>query len=122
MSCHQRPNDEPVKSGQSQDSMGKEGETQQRMQLLIAGRASVKSPDRSTIHQLEQGAIVEAASAVESQPATFSVVHESNCETLLVQRNELPRFDNEDEQLALRLYKYALSTTHGVSSFASNAV
>ena len=54
--------------------MAREGETQQGMQLLIAGRASVKSPDRSTIHQLELGAIVEATSAVESQPATSNVV------------------------------------------------
>lgn len=104
------------------ESITAAGEAQDGMQLLIAGRASVKSTDGSTLQQLDPGAIVEAANAVDVQPATLNVVAEGPCRTLLIEREKLSTLDDADNQLALRLYRYVLGAGRGVSSLAANDV
>lgn len=85
------------------------GDTQSGMQILISGHASVKTSQGSTLYQLGSGDIVELRSAVAPHVATMSTIAEGECTTLLLENADLDKLANVDNDLALAIYKYALS-------------
>lgn len=85
------------------------GDTQSGMQILISGHASVKTSQGSTLYQLGSGDIVELRSAVSPHVATMSTIAEGECTTLLLGNADLDKLANDDLDLALAIYKYALS-------------
>ena len=85
------------------------GDAQSGMQILISGHASVKTSQGSTLYQLGSGDIVELRSAISPHVATMSTFAEGECTTLLLRNSDLDKLANDDRDLALAIYKYALS-------------
>ncbi|MCY4095885.1 MAG: SulP family inorganic anion transporter [Gammaproteobacteria bacterium] len=97
------------------EAISTRGESPSGLQLLMAGRASVVSDDGSTLYQCGAGSVIESASAIEEAESTVSIKAEGSCKTLLVQPSVLATLDVEENQLALRLYRYILSEPAPVS-------
>ena len=84
------------------------GEQQSGAQLLVRGKAQVQDGDERRLYECEVGAVIESASAIEPQQARASCIAQGSCETLLVTPEELKRLESENNQLALKLYRYIL--------------
>ena len=97
------------------EAMAIRGETPKGLQLLMAGRASVVGQDGSMLYQCGAGAVIESASAVETTESTVSINAEGACRALVISAAVLATLDAEDNQLALRLYRYVLSEQAPVS-------
>ena len=85
------------------------GDSPKGLQLLIAGKASVLADDGSTLYQCGAGSVIESASAIEEAESTVSISADGACRTLLITPTALANLDVEDNELALRLYKYVIS-------------
>lgn len=85
------------------------------LQLLIAGKASVLATDGSTIYQCGAGSVIESASAIEDAESTVSINAEGKCQTLMITPEVLAKLDVENNELALRLYKYVISEKAALS-------
>ena len=103
---------------EDQDSLTAAGEPQEGMQLLISGRANAHSTTGTVLYECEPGAIIEGRSAIESRTPSVSVIAQGPCRTLLVTREGLEKLDVEDNELALKLYRYALAVSSSSSSQA----
>ncbi|MCY4129879.1 MAG: SulP family inorganic anion transporter [Gammaproteobacteria bacterium] len=91
------------------------GDSPRGLQLLIAGKASVLADDGSTIFECGAGSVIESASAIEEAESMVSINAEGACQTLLITPAALARLDAENNELALRLYKYVMSEKAAVS-------
>ncbi len=95
------------------------GEQQRGMQFLLSGRVNVQVANGSVIYQRDAGAIIEGRSAVVERNALVSVVANGPCKTLLVTKEGLARLDEEDQELAMKLYRYALSLNSSIGSLVT---
>ena len=91
------------------------GDSPKGLQLLIAGKASVLADDGSKIFECGAGSVIESASAIEEAESMVSINAEGACQTLLITPTALARLDAEDNELALRLYKYVMSEKAAIS-------
>lgn len=85
------------------------GELQSGMQILVRGHASVFTKQESTLYQLGSGDIIELRSAVRPHVATMSTIAEGECTTLHLSSSDLEKLTQDDQELALQIYRYALS-------------
>lgn len=82
------------------------GEASPGLQLLVAGKAVVKAAADVTLRELRVGVAIDSLSAVGSPESSITTVAEGACRVLLLSPEQLTTLEAENEQLALRLFKY----------------
>lgn len=92
-----------------QDAIARADETQKGLQLLIAGRASVKDSEGRVLYQCEPGAVIEQGSVLDLREASLTTVAEGSCRTVLVTPEQLALLDAENQSLAMSLYRHLVA-------------
>ena len=91
-----------------QDAIARADETQKGLQLLIAGRASVKDTDGRVLYQCDPGAVIEQGSVLDLRDASLTTIAEGPCRTVLVTPEQLALLDTENQSLAMSLYRHLI--------------
>lgn len=92
-----------------QDPIASADEPQKGLQLLVAGRASVKDSEGRVLYQCEPGAVIEQGSVLDQRDATLTTVAEGPCRTVLVTPEQLALLDTENQSLAMSLYRHIVA-------------
>ena len=92
------------------------GEQQRGAQLLVRGEARAQDRNERRLYECEVGAVIEPSSALEPQEARASCIADGPCETLLVTPKDLRLLEGENNQLALKLYRYILGANSSSGS------
>ena len=85
------------------------GESNDTLQLITAGRASVFDADGARSRQLGPGDAVEPRAPVAAPTAEASVVADEPCTTATLTASGLRLLEESDPKLTTRLYRYLLS-------------
>lgn len=92
-----------------QDPIASADEPQKGLQLLVAGRASVKDSEGRVLYQCEPGAVIEQGSVLDQRDASLTTVAEGPCRTVLVTPEQLALLDTENQSLAMSLYRHLVA-------------
>ena len=93
-----------------QEVISQIGETPPGMQLLITGRATAVDSHGERRNQLRPGDVIDGESAIEASAATLTTFADGKCQTVLISPDILNQLELDKNELAIRLYRYILST------------
>ena len=86
------------------------------LQFLVSGRASVYNSSGSRIHQHASGSVIWPDGAHKGIKVT--VVADETCQVMVLEPVARYRLECNEEQIALKLYRYLLSEHFGAESYA----
>lgn len=101
-----------------QEIISQIGETPTGMQLLVDGKATVFDSHGERRSQLRSGDAIDGECAIEASAATVTTLADGKCQTLLISPEILNQLERDNNELAIRLYRYILSTPSFIAESA----
>lgn len=89
------------------------GEVPEGLQFLTKGRVSVYDSGGTRISQFVPGDAIEPKAAFVAEASEISAIGDKPCQTLILTPKSLQGLERDEQQLALKLYRYLLAISPG---------
>ena len=91
------------------ESLAKLGETQEGLQFLVNGRASIYDSGKRLLYQCGPGDVVERRAAFFEHVASVSTIAQETCQTMMLTQINRLLIDSDEPELSLKLYRFLAS-------------